>query len=322
MRDIVTVSQTAPERRVAALSILFSHLVGEGVAEQVDELLAAEARRELSLEGLLSAEIDDGTVGAVLYLMQADQCAYVWSPVVISSGCDPERTADALLQELKRRVTAEGAWIAQCLIEPDANVERETLMRNGFLHLTDLDYLTRRLADPLPAGSERPFETVSFRPEENFERFAEVIEKTYVGSLDCPELEGIRSGAEAISSHSATGIFMPERWTIFRDEGRDVGVLIFADHPDQDAWEVVYMGILPEARGRGYGKAMLHSGLRDARAGSRSSVLLAVDSRNRFARRVYDDLGFELFDVRSVHAMFPTSAGKNPQIVHSQKSGC
>ena len=162
---------------------------------------------------------------------------------------------------------------------------------------------------------------MTFVPSENIERFGDLIQRTYAGSLDCPDLDGIRSGADAIASHSATGVFMPEQWTIARRAGQDVGVQIFADHPEQDAWELVYMGILPEARGRGYGKTMLLQGLHRARDGGRGSVLLAVDGRNRFARRVYDDLDFRLLETRSIHALFPTRNNANPQIVHSPRVG-
>eukprot|EP00913_Durusdinium_trenchii_P028389 g26617.t1 len=306
MRDQPAVVTAAPHQRTDALSLLFSQLWESERREQVAEMIAAETRGELSLAGLLAVEVDDRVVGAVLYLMQPDQCAYVWPPAVSPSAKHTEAVADALLTELKHRVEIEQAWIAQCLVDPESRRERDMLVRNGFFHLADLDYLTRPLSEPLPPTPERAFETIAFEPGKNLDRFADVIERTYIGSLDCPGLDGIRSGSDSISSHSATGVFMPENWTIFRDEGRDVGVLILADHPDQDAWEVVYMGILPQARGRGYGKAMLLRGLHAARESARGSVVLAVDSRNRFARRVYDELGFEPIEVRSVHVMFPT----------------
>ena len=73
------------------------------------------------------------------------------------------------------------------------------------------------------------------------------------------------------------------------------------DHPTKDAWEVVYMGVVPDARGKGYGRAMLWHGLDEARRAGRGSVLLAVDGKNLYANRIYDDLGFIEVASRAVH---------------------
>lgn len=323
MRNKVAVVRTEPAAREEALALLFAELPDYEADAQVRQLLSAESRGELSLDGLLSVAASGRVVGVILYVMQADQCAYFWPPAVAAPAPDADVLVDALYAELSRRVKLEQAWIAQCLLAPNAVSERHALERNGFLHLADLDYLSRRLSDPLPAMGERlDFDTVPFEPAQNRDRFAGVIERTYVGSLDCPGLDGVRSGAEAITSHSATGVFMPEQWSIYRAGDQDIGVMILADHPDQDAWELVYMGIVPEARGRGFGKGMLHQGIEQAQLGGRESLLLAVDSRNRFARRVYDELGFSLLERRSVHVLFPGASPKNPQIVHSLDSRC
>ena len=39
------------------------------------------------------------------------------------------------------------------------------------------------------------------------------------------------------------------------NDGRDVGVLLLADHPRARHWELMYMGLVPEARGTGLGPA-------------------------------------------------------------------
>ena len=302
---MITVSTAKPQRHAEALSLLFAHLPPEEHDEQVHESLNAFSNGQLSPEGLLVAERGGVLVGALLYLMQPDRCIYVWPPSV-STNADLDTVAGALLDETRKRARDHDAWIAQCLVDPEAASDRELLVRNGFFHLTDLNYLNRPVSDDLPSLPSIPLEKTTFDgTDAGLRRFADVIQRTYAGSLDCPGLKGIRTAADAMASHRATGVFLPKLWTVFGDERGDAGVLLFADHPDDDAWEVVYMGIVPEARGRDYGRAMLLNGLHEARADGRDSIALAVDSRNHYAGRVYEDLGFRQTDVRSVHVYVP-----------------
>ena len=323
MRDMISVFSATNDRKPAVLAVLLSHLPASEREQQIGELLEAEQEQLLSLDGLLAAVKDNQIVGAALFLMQPDRCAYVWQPVVLDST-DSTPVADALLSEMAKRVERENAWIGQCLIDPSETSDREALSRNGFPHLADLHYLSRPLTDPIPEPGDTLLTPISYGQGENHERFRQVIERTYIGSLDCPGIQGHRTGDDAILSHQSTGIFLPDQWTIVSDQRGDAGVLLLADQPDQQAWEVVYMGIVPEARGNRYGREMLLRGLAAAKAAGCEAVVLAVDSNNQFARRLYDGLGFQLTEIRSVHALIPSAENKavdRPQIVNNPQSG-
>ncbi|MCH7687206.1 MAG: GNAT family N-acetyltransferase [Planctomycetes bacterium] len=69
------------------------------------------------------------------------------------------------------------------------------------------------------------------------------------------------------------------------------------------------MGVVPEHRGKGYSRAMMQNGLHEASRAGCDTVLLAVDSQNHYAGRVYDDLGFSELAVRSVHVHTNTRHG-------------
>ena len=99
-----------------------------------------------------------------------------------------------------------------------------------------------------------PFDWRPFRPETEAE-FRAVLQETYVGSLDMPELEGLRSLDDVLASHRAAGRFVPERWRVGRLRGEPdaAAVLLLASMPDRDAWEVAYLGLNCAARGRGLG---------------------------------------------------------------------
>ena len=46
-----------------------------------------------------------------------------------------------------------------------------------------------------------------------------------------------------------SGDFDPARWKLYRVAGKDAGVLLVNAHPDQAAWEVVYVGVAHDCRG-------------------------------------------------------------------------
>jgi ribosomal-protein-alanine N-acetyltransferase len=67
---------------------------------------------------------------------------------------------------------------------------------------------------------------------------------------------------------------------------------------DEETLELVYLGIVPEARGRGFAAtALAELGAAAAAAGIRS-ITLSVDERNKPARRLYDRAGFQEADRR------------------------
>jgi len=303
---MIRVEPAAGELRRKALRILLQELPEEEREQQIADLIDDRYAASFPLDGLLAAFDSDRLQGAVLFMLQPDGTGFVWpprtSPVVSSAVAG--RSADALLQAVSQRLDAANVWLGQCIVDPD-DKGRATLSRNGYPHLTDLLYLQRPMRTQLPDFDLRETLDVS-RPDPNDDehaaRFAAVIEQTYQGSLDCADLNGMRSGVEAVAGHKAIGTLLRNGWFLFCHGGVPVGVLIFADQPEQDAWELVYMGVVPEARGNGFGREMLLHGLSAAaRDSGRRRVLLAVDATNHFARSLYDEAGFDVLDVKSVH---------------------
>ena len=58
-----------------------------------------------------------------------------------------------------------------------------------------------------------------------------------------------------MEGYRAVGDFDATNWLIAKDRDGDVGCLIVASHTKERIWELVYMGIVPEARGHGFGLA-------------------------------------------------------------------
>ena len=127
-----------------------------------------------------------------------------------------------------------------------------------------------------------------------------------------PELESARSLDDIMESYRAGGRFVPERWWLGRVPGKPdaASVLLMAEIPGRDVWEVIYLGLTPAARGHGLGRAVLRHALELARRDA-SQLELAVDCRNTPATRLYQSTGFTIRDRRAVHlALLGKSVGR------------
>jgi ribosomal protein S18 acetylase RimI-like enzyme len=131
-------------------------------------------------------------------------------------------------------------------------------------------------------------------------RLAELIERTYEGTQDCPVLNGVRTTDDVVAGYRAVGEFRPENWLIASDRERDVACLLLADHPAFDQLELVYLGVIPQARGSGLGYVLTRHAQWMARQAGRGKLVLAVDADNAPALRLYAQAGFQSWDRRSV----------------------
>lgn len=303
---IITVRPSQPEDIAPAAKLLFQRLPEPERTDRTQEFIAAILHGEISPDGILIAECDGEISGAVLSSLQPDKTAFVWPPEIHSSK-HAEAVAKALLSKLAAQLDAQGAWLGQCILDTNERNDREVLSRNGFGHLTNLIYLKKSLDgrdshfrdDAKTTQPAVRFE--SYTPGQNQQRFVRMLEQTYRNTLDCPELSGARSPEEAFHSHELSGEFDPRNWMLFQANGSDIGVLLVNNHPDQNAREIVYLGVADAFRGRGFGRAMLETACRSAWRAGCDSILVAVDCRNRFARTIYDAMGFVEFATRAVH---------------------
>src|SRR5262249_26485200 len=77
--------------------------------------------------------------------------------------------------------------------------------------------------------------------------FAQVLQRTYEETLDCPEVGGVRTIAEVLEGHRAQGTSGSANWWLARLGGQPAGVLVLADLGGE--WELAYMGGGAAARG-------------------------------------------------------------------------
>lgn len=291
-----------PEQRRAALSVLYRRMPGSLRPRMVDDALREAERGEVDLSGLWVARRGRRVVGALLTQPLAGRAAAVWAPEVEGVWHRADTAAAlvrAAIDDLKRR----GYTLAQALLDESApDNARDDLAAGGLVHVTDLLYLEADTAAAVPQRPDTP--PLLWRPfgPDTEADFRAVVRQTYVGSLDMPELEDLRNLDDVLEGHRATGRFAPELWRLGRVEGgpEAAALVLLAEARDRDAWEVVYLGLTPAARGRGIGRATLAHAVDLARPHV-SRIELALDVRNTPAQHLYEKAGLRPFDRRAVH---------------------
>ena len=192
----------------------------------------------------------------------------------------------------------------------------------GFDQIAMLDYLSGNTADRYKDADPRQNEAnpLNFCPipwdqSSDLDSFAKLVESTYIDTLDCPGLAEYRTAAETLRGYQTVPAFAPTLWFRVRDSedpsASPIGCLILAKHgdppqnqnhgdqsaPDQanpsgePVFEIVYMGIVPKARGRGYGKHLVDRTFAAVTDAGGTRVILGVDRANTPARAIYDRMG-------------------------------
>ncbi len=306
MRPLV-VPATGSRLRTA-LSVLYSALASDEQAVRIANAETASADGSLDLSHLLLAELNHEPAGALLLSIQETGIGSVWPPIVAPQFSEPTRAPhlvevieDALLQKAASQLDASDAWIGQSLVNIGQIKEQAALTRNGFRYLTELIFFERsRSSDSLvttqtSVAASAPVSrltSATYRASRDRLRFASLLEATYFGTLDCPELNGVRSAAQSLANHEAAGNFRSDMWRRYRFNGADVGLLLSVNRPEQRGLEVIYLGVIESARRRGVARAMLSDSIQLAQKAGVERMLIAADVRNVPARRLYESLGF------------------------------
>lgn len=269
-------------------------------ADQAALLQTVTETQHASTSPLVLIEARRGTIlaGAVMAQCVPGKAAMVWPPQLVEP--QPLVTTSALMDELCRELVERDVVIAQSLLHPESLLDAEHLQAGGFSLLADLLYL-QATEEAFP--TQPPADSLELQPIQpgDERRLIEMIDRTYVGTMDCPRLDGSRETADVVDGYRAIGVYRPELWRIAHEGGKDVGCLLLADHPEQGRYELVYMGLTPEARGRRLGQPLVRAAQWLTRQGGRSRLVLAVDAANRPAVQLYESTGFLAFDQRSVY---------------------
>lgn len=283
-----------PDDRAEALALV---LAGRPAADRARHVAAWADAVSRSQAELWAGYRGDCLAVAMLVQVQPGRTAVVLPPR--SQAGEPRRSAAELLTQVAADLAIRGVRLGQALLEPDDPDAAEVLISAGFRHASDLLYLVSLAASFPTTPPTDGLEYVPYATERR-DRLAAIIERTYEGSLDCPGLDKVRSIDEVLDGYQGVGVFDPARWLIVQRQGADVGCLLLADHPANNAWEIVYMGVAPQARGRRYGVAIARFAQWLTRGAGRDRLTAAVDAENGPATAAYAEAGFVSWDRRSV----------------------
>jgi ribosomal protein S18 acetylase RimI-like enzyme len=221
--------------------------------------------------------------------------------------------ADAAMARLLRRgageALASGIRLIQCFLSVDDERRGRVLSQAGIRRLCEMVYMHRPIrpedADEPEAGHEARW--VSLDQMSDPDRLGRVILATYEGTLDCPEISGLLSAEQILAVHRGQGRHLLRCWWVVCAGGRDVGCVLINRAEEPQVLELIYLGVLPEARGQGWGRRLLAGAIaQSARLGA-DRLRLAVDARNAPAVGLYREAGFLPIGRRMVHVA--TAAG-------------
>ncbi len=293
------IAPARPPELEAAFRLVFLHLADGEREARVANALHLLRQGELDAAGVLLATEGGTPVGAMVCLPVPGASGLVWPPQAVE-GPGRAEVEDALVRRATAWLRQRGAKLGQCLLSQEEARLAGPLLRNGFAHVTTLCYMQHDLSSSAARGDGADLRCVPYNELADPAALHETLLRTYEGTEDCPEISGVRGVEEIIAGHRAQGKHDPARWWLALAGGRPVGVLLLCEVPEWAAWDVAYVGVVPEARGRGYGRALMHKAVAEARADGVARLTLSVDVRNRRAWRLYTDLGFEPHDRREV----------------------
>ena len=197
-----------------------------------------------------------------------------------------------------------GHRLIYAILEQETEAEIDLLRQTSFKRLAYLLYLVAPESEFPQIRPDSPLDFEPYSPASH-RRLASVVEATYQQTMDCPGLETVRTTDDVLAGYRQMGVFDPSRWLIVRHSGGDVGCLLLTDHPRHQNLELVYMGVVPAARGKQWGYQIARHALWVAHQVGRRRVVLAVDEANGPALKMYRQAGFEAWERRSVWAKCP-----------------
>jgi len=246
---------------------------------------------EIDPGGLLLAKRNGTPVGAAVV-----QVLPGGSAVVVPPSPEGGEVADALAAATVDFLRKSPAVIAHLFLDPSEVSKAAPLLRHGFRSAAAITHMLRDLEHLPPPPRHLTLIPSVADPV----LFGETLLATYIDSLDVPEANTDRR-ADAILSGYLPGQPDSPHWWLARDSaGTPVGLVILIPPRFSPTWELGYLGVVPAARGNGYGTMLLRFALHTARELGATHLTLSVDTRNEPALAVYRGHGFRSFQEQRV----------------------
>lgn len=278
-----------PQLHREALELVLGGVSPEQRGSVIDALRPI-AEQGVDVFASLAISIKDNAITGATWLQpQVGRTATLWPPQ-LATGANPQ---------IVQRLTAaaiEAGWtlpvdLVQALLEDPNDPFTTTLTQLGFDHLADLRYLALKIPTAVPSVADEELQLQS--PAAGHpDILRAVIADSYNATLDCPGLEGRRQMDDVLAGYASVGVHDPALWFIVEWRGEPAGVLLLAPYPEANQWELTYMGVTPKFRGQGLGRRILARLVLLASAAGIAHIVLAVDSQNWPALKMYEQANF------------------------------
>jgi mycothiol synthase len=292
----VVCRRARPAELTTAVGMILGSPGRPAPAAQVAELINSAVSRRIDVQGIWVAEVSGRIVWAVLPILNPGKTLLLLTSQEVGHEMgqgmgSPNLPAARLVEEICRHFAGQGVQLTQVLLESQSHQARQFFTSMGFKNIAELIYLQGQVprntaAPPMPDHMR----WLEYSPATHT-IFADAITRTYRDSLDCPDLSGLREIDDVIAGHQATGEFDPAGWQLLMEGDQAMGVLLLSRIPQSDAMELVYLGLPPEARGRGLGIFLMKQVFFLILRNQRRKLSLAVDSKNEPALKLYYRFG-------------------------------
>lgn len=279
----VRVAVATPAEWPEVAAWVFVHLRDPHAAVRADRLIQLILTGQVPSAGVLVARAGESVVGGMVV-----QHLPGGSAVVLPPGGESEAVRDALTRAAVARFPAAGVSVAQAFLDPGDEPRADVLTRHGFRAVTSILHLSSDSPADVPPVAHPDVALMRYADADP-RLFADTLMATYRDSLDVPEANAGRTAAEAVAGYRFGQPDPPDWWLATDRAGVPLGVLLLSDFADRAVLEVAYLGVVPEARGRGVGGRLLEWAIRRASGGR--ELNLSVDERNRAAQRLYARYG-------------------------------
>lgn len=278
--------------------------------------LGEESSRTLSALDTLTPAASQGKVGVVReslskQLIAGFYCAALPGGVVSIGAIRIDRQEVLkqvidLLQCALSHYSTQNVELVQAIATEFSTLERRVLEGIGLRYLSHLDHLVLFLEGEKKASQkawdawESSGDKLSLTEYQDgrLAQLEDVITESYIDTLDCPLLGDIRTGKAAVEGYIAARE-QRHSWWLAESGERVVGCLLLWERANA-IWELTYMGIIPEVRGKKLGSILLEAAIGISSRLGAKQLVLSVDRENLPATRLYHQRGFYCYNSTEV----------------------
>jgi len=220
---------------------------------------------------------------------------------VITAETETDETVLALVNGIDQEFQKQEVSFSMMILQESSYNLQPILKKSGYDSLCQVETLYQQLISerdqPVPP-------TLEFIPgaESDPAALISMIEATYQQSLDCPKLQEMRSTHEILVGYQNQGSIPTGGWSFVHHDNTAIGCLLMTAFRGERHWELTYFGLIPEARGRGWGIQVVEQACSRAAKAGAELLITTVDRTNRPALAIYKQLGFILLEKNEIYA--------------------